>query len=273
MKKRNSRTRILRLILVILSILTTCCGFAFIILKTMVNGIPLTSDAWLSFWGSIIGSIVTILGIVLTLTYENKQNNNLRRLEAQPIIILKELTLGTNGIENEGTYRFSKYGDNDGDNLHFELPDIEIRNIGLNFATNIWLEFDFKINYGGRNISILDAKESKKVSISFDLTKDSLQSIFENHTYEYKKDKIFNACIARTFAFLAQSNRKGSQEHIERVSSVKGNIITTFEDIYGNTYQQRRTAELNFVELSNEPSFLYMCFPEFAEATLIERKI
>lgn len=271
MKKRSSVTRISRLILIIVSAVASGGGFAFLIFKTFSSDVSLTSDAWLGFWGSIIGSVVTMLGIILTLSYENKQNKTLRRLEAQPIITLSQSTLLAPHSENEYRCRIKVLGGKDDDRFCSLLPPIKVNNIGLNFATKIEFDFDFEGNsgcnhgFGGAVISILDTKESRQISLALDIPKDKIYNFFDN-TYVVNKNELYHACCAKTIALLAQSNRKESIELIEKVSYNKGKIITAFEDIYGNQYIQERDATIYYVELKGEEPFAYIDFEEFAEA-------
>ncbi len=277
MKKRNRITKICRLILISLAAVTSCGGIAFFISKTMALDVSFSNDAWLGFWGSIIGNVVTMLGIILTLSYENKQNNTIRRLEAQPIITLNALALNAGHTENESSYSLSVIGENNEEDLHFLLPDIEIQNIGLNFATKITLHFEFEqqrdigFAYGYNPLTILDAKEVKQISLSLDIPKDKISKFFTN-SYVKEENKLFHACYARTRSLLAQSNRKESMEHIGKIYYVTGRIVTDFEDIYGNVYKQERKATLHLVEMCDEDSFAYISFPKFSEAELIARR-
>lgn len=277
MKRSNIVLRTLRMILIILSVSACCGGLTILIIKTTINDVPLTSDAWLGFWGSIIGSVVTILGIALTLSYENKQNNTIRRLEAQPIITMKPLTLDAERTDNEGAYDLDLFvyeEEVNGTALQLDFPDIEIHNIGLNFATKVNLHFEFKrekeweLSYGARDLSILDTKETKHITVSLEISKEYLYRLF-NQTYIHGQNDLPHAVYMRTLAYLARSNRKESQERIEKVSYVKGSMTTTFDDIYGNTYEQKRSITLHYVELQGEEAFVYMSFPEFVEAKLI----
>ena len=49
-----------------------------------------SSDAWLGFWGSVLGSIVTMLGIIITIRFERKKDETARKQQAQPILMLQQ---------------------------------------------------------------------------------------------------------------------------------------------------------------------------------------
>ena len=274
MRKRNVITKICRLILISLAAATSCGGMIFFISKTIAADVSFSNDAWLGFWGSIIGNVVTMLGIILTLSYENKQSNNIRRLEAQPIITLNALALDAVHTENESAYSLFVLGENTEEKLHFLLPDMEIQNIGLNFATKIELHFNFEdqndigFSYGFNSLTILDTKEIKRISLSLDISKDKIDKFFSS-SYVREENKLLHACYARTITLLARSNRKDT---IKKVSYVGGKLITNFEDIYGNVYKQERTATIHLVELCDGEPFAYISFSKFSEAELVERR-
>lgn len=276
MKGKNTVTRVIRLLLIVLLSSTTCGGLFFIYRKAITAGVFFTNDAWLGFWGSIIGSVVTMLGIILTLSFESKQNNIIRRLEAQPIIKLNALPLTAGHTENESTYSID-IGDPADEMLHFVFPDIQVQNIGLNFATNITLSFDFDpaAKYfwcvGSNPLSIIDAKETNQVSVSLNISSDMIYDFF-HHTCVANNNGFPHACWLRTVSMLAQANRKESIERLEKVSYTKAMLGTTFEDIYGNMYEQKRPVAMHYVEVSGEEPFVYMGFPVFSEAELIKRK-
>lgn len=276
MKRKNRMSRLLWFILIILLVSAACSGFVFLWIKTIASGGTFTSDAWLGFWGSIIGSVVTMLGIILTLSFESKQNNIIRRLEAQPIIILKPLPLFSEHSENESSYDISVSG-KDGGKLRFSLPDIQIQNIGLNFATKINLSFSFKssencfFSVSFNPLSIIDAKETKQISLDFEISKDIVYDFFSN-SHMVKKSGLMHACCATAIASLAQANRKESIDRLEKVSFASGELTTTFEDIYGNAYEQKRTAAIYYAELRDEDPVVFMRFSSFAEAELREQR-
>lgn len=267
MKKGNKSTKICRLILLSFAAVTSCGGIVFFIAKSFAFNTPFSDDAWLGFWGSIIGSAVTMLGIALTLSYENKQSNNTRRLEAQPIITLNASNLDAVHSENESSYHLSVSEEGNDEELHFLLPDIEIQNIGLNFATKIELHFNFKSHFtcGFNPLTILDAKETKHITLSLDIPKGKIQKYLSN-LYIRKENEMMHACYIRTLTFLAQANRKECFDKINKIFYESGKIETTFEDIYGNVYKQEREATIHLVELSNEEYFAYISFPKFAIA-------
>lgn len=267
MRKENKATKICRLILLSFAAVTSCGGIVFFIIKSFAFNTPFSGDAWLGFWGSIIGSVVTMLGIALTLSYENKQSNNTRRLEAQPIITLNELDLDAVHSENESSYHLSVLGEENDEKLHFLFPDIEIQNIGLNFATKIELFFNFQNQFscGFNPLTILDAKETKQITLSLDIPKDKIHKCFSN-LYIREENKMIHACYARTLTLLARANRKECFDKINKIFYESGKIETTFEDIYGNVYKQEREATIHLVELSDEEYFAYISFPKFAIA-------
>ena len=274
MKKENKAARICRLILLTFAAVTSCGGIVFFIIKSFAFDTPFSGDAWLGFWGSIIGSVVTILGIALTLSYEKKQSDNTRRLEAQPIITLNALDLDAIHSENESSYHLFVSGGENEDKLHFLFPDIEIQNIGLNFATKIELQFDFNshndvaLSYGFNPLTILDTKEIKQITLSLDIPKDKIQKYFSS-IFIKKENKIFHACYARTLTLLARANKKEYSDKVNKIYYESGKIVTTFEDIYGNIYKQEREATIHLVELSDDEYFAFISLPKFATAKLI----
>lgn len=63
------------------------------------------SDAWLGFWGSVFGSVVTMLGIIITIKFERKKDDIARKQHAQPILMLQHRKI--NDEQNQSDYKSS----------------------------------------------------------------------------------------------------------------------------------------------------------------------
>lgn len=77
-------TLFLVVILFVIMVLVKPINFLFGQMKIVFSYLSVyfkgvSSDAWLGFWGSVLGSIVTMLGIIITIRFERKKMKLLER--------------------------------------------------------------------------------------------------------------------------------------------------------------------------------------------------
>lgn len=169
---------ILALILIILMLISPCIN---LLLKTEA---PLFSDflgvvnrdnedAWISFWGSIIGGCITLGGVAWTILDQNKKYNEEFKNVVKPILVSKDCISET--IRRNGKGRVIEYV-------------LTYKNVGKGILYNPRM-YNLKCSIGGKEIdtlqptllylSCIDIGETVNQSVMIVLDFEKLQEIYQ----------------------------------------------------------------------------------------------
>lgn len=228
-----------------------------------------SSDAWLGFWGSVLGSVVTMLGIIITIRFERKKDEIARKQQAQPILMLQHRK--RDDEQNQNNYKSSYHIDFcslKGETLEYnkielQLPDIILRNVGFNAAINIELLFfiDGMKSCSWSGLDYLPSNKYEAIKIVVELYKQEIEKIFEN--IEYKKSG--DAGIIHAYFMNAYTNLKTEiHNKIKFVAGRKGNLTIKYQDVYGNKYYHYYGLSFWLVGLSDNTFISYMTYPTYS---------
>lgn len=237
-----------------------------------------SSDAWLDFWGSVFGSMVTMLGIIITIRFERKKDEIARKQQAQPILMLKHRK--RDDIQNQNDYKSSyhinfcsmKGEELEYDRIELQLPDIILRNVGFNAAINIELLFFLEgmKSCGSSGLDYLPSNEYEAIKIVVEIYKQEIEKIFENIQYKRRGD----SGIIHAYFMNAYTNLKTEiHDKIEFVAGKKGNLIIKYQDVYGNEYYHHYGLSFWLVGLNDDKFISYMTYPTYSrKIKLVKRK-
>ncbi len=271
MRRKNSKYMpLLRRATVIVALCASLFGVVHFLLKHRIVVIqPLTvtagisSDAWLGFFGNIIASVIAMLGIVITISYENKKERKIRRLEVQPILRLQCCELNEERQKCESSYSLDfvdVIGDDEDDDEVEEqtlpLPDIRIMNIGLNAASDVTLHFDMAacFSYSFDKLSVLKADKTERLSLDCNLPAAGPGAGADFQAVHVQQESPYgfpHAHILHATATLTRAGREADIGRMKTVYCAGGQILVEFRDIFGNFYQQSHEASLRVIELSD----------------------
>lgn len=241
--------------MILLPLAASIAGLAVFLIKTNVFGEAITADAWLGFWSSVLGSVVTIVGIGLTFFFENVKANEDRKMESQPILTIQNVKGKPENVTKDEAFQIEFPGT--GDRIIAKMPHIRITNIGKDFATKVqisfvsrnnWFSFD-KLDFDGNSRTVL-IKENESVIFPMKLLlhKDGYHDLF-NDTVKYGTDDFYKkiSCFVDEFS-LDDSKilETGNLRYAE------GELLVGFEDIYRNKYYQKRKAKLYIWALNTQ---------------------
>ena len=226
---------------------------------------------WVSFFGgyigSLIGAVVSLIGIIITIRYTNEQNKKDRELQVRPYCamryvhdnklvgtnkIIAELPIGCEPKENNG----SEY-----------TSIIYIKNIGLGPA----IEFDFKVDEiddGRKHYPILMQQNSDTSSYSVNLLQPGEEAAFPIHIY-FNFDKITEADFvdSRKSKILKYMLKDEIMEKYKNFNIV---IHIKYHDLFMNMYYQKITlmSHIYIGGNMNEKQAYYICDINLKEITI-----
>lgn len=135
---------------------------------------PDNEDAWISFWGSIIGGCITLGGVAWTILDQNKKYNEEFKNAVKPILVSKDCVNET--IRHNGKGRVIECV-------------LNYKNVGKGILYNPKM-YDLKCSIGGREIdtlqptllylSCIDIGETVKQSVMIILNFEKLQEIYQS---------------------------------------------------------------------------------------------
>lgn len=234
----------------------------------------ISSDAWLGFWGSVFGSVVTMLGIIITIKFERKKDDIARKQHAQPILMLQHRK--RNDEQNQSDYKSSyhiSFCSYNGDVLKYDIiqlqiPDIILRNVGFNAAINIDMMFYIEGMKGAgcSGLDYLPSNEYEAIKIVVKFYKQEIKKIFKD--IQYKKKDNFNAYFANAYSNLNTE----FHDKIEFVAKNKGNLVIKYQDVYGNEYHHYYGLSFWFVGLIDNKFISYLTYPTYSRKIKLAKK-
>ncbi len=227
----------------------------------------ISSDAWLGFWGSVLGSIVTMLGIIITIRFERKKDEIDRKQQAQPILMLQHR--GRDDEQNQSDYKSSynisfcsyKGSELKYDMIEYQLPDIILRNVGFNAAINIEMMFfvDGMKSGSCSGLDYLPPNEYEAIKVVSECYKQEISKIFTDIQHK-KKDGLMHAYFAHAYSHI----RTELHDQIEFVAKNKGNLTIKYQDVYGNVYYHYYGLSFFVVGLTNNNFIFFLTYPTYS---------
>lgn len=187
--------------------------------------IPLTINYdWLSFTGALLGSmiggLITYLGVFLTLKYQENADSEKNRLSIIPI------------LEYKLSYDKADFDNSQGQLAGEVISHINIENAKYDDKKSFEWHFDLKVS----NIGLGHAQITNVKFIIGDNQKNFIQE--ENLGYSYKLVKMNDTQDLR-FLFYAPKSRF-KYNHINGKEFIYTiDIINYYQDLLGNKYQQK----------------------------------
>lgn len=202
------------------------------------------ANAWIGFVGSLIGGLVTVLGIILTLKHERRRDERNRIKQAEPVIILRPY--GDNVAEEEkkrysscsisfGSL-FANYN-KESEAIKVDAPPFLIENIGFNIALNIEIDIH-AMNISSANYSGIGSIESKENTL-YRLNMSFLTGHLEHFNWYVHKEK---GKLPLGDLLRVRMLFDVDIDDVELVASTPSNIFIKFQDLYGVIYEQRHEA-------------------------------
>ena len=234
-----------------------------------------SSDAWLGFWGSVLGSIVTMLGIIITIRFERKKDETARKQQAQPIIMLQHRRRDDEQNQNDykSAYHISfctyKGSELKYDMIEYQLPDIILRNVGFNAAINIELLFNIDGMKSGScsGLDYLPPNDFESVKVVAEYYKQEIDKIFTNIQYK-KKGNIIHAFFANAYSNIGKEHH----DKIEFIAKNNGDLTIKYQDVYGNEYYHHYGLSFWVVGLSNGEFVSYMTYPTYSRKIKLAKR-
>lgn len=173
-----------------------------------------------AFLGSVIGGLITYLGVYLSLKYQENADNEKNRLSIIPI------------LEYELSYDADDFDNSQGQLAGEIISHINIENAKCDDKKSLEWNFDLKVsNIGLGHAQITDVK-----FIIGDNERNFIQE--ENLGYSYKLVKINDTQDFR-FLFYAPKSRFKCNHISGREFIYTIDIIFSYQDLLGNKYQQK----------------------------------
>lgn len=226
-------------VIILLSILFSFIIFPFICSKLMgitsVIGFitPANESAWIGYFGAALGGLITLLGVFLTLLYNDKA----RKEEMEKNI----------EINNEQLrYKFLPYLSSEikqDDTVFKQLNGWSIIDIDKEYDEKIFITFSFN------NISANNAKKIGLQIIVEDVYDKGLLSLKEG---VIKPGELFQTGIA--FGIKKEKYINGLDEDNNNLYTNNLKLILTYEDMLGNCYMQEFIGNIQGNVLDSEKS-------------------
>ena len=234
-----------------------------------------TPDSWIGFIGSIIGSIVTMIGLIITIKFERHKDEEERKRQAQPIIILPspKLLCNTDDARIYSMQFCTSIGEKKGYNrITIKTPNIFIKNIGFNVALNSELMFIFDgcISMSLLSYEYIANNEYVHFNIKMEMHEQEIKKHFGEIIYRIKDgEKNFHGYLLTAYSNLD----KELHEKIKYVTRKSGTLFIKYQDIYGNEYEQKYKVTLWLVKLLDGTYTLFLTHPTSAhEIVQMKRK-
>ena len=225
-----------------------------IFVKTLSNKfikLILNNDGLSSFFGSLLGSVVTILGVFITIKFERKSQERMIKENARPILRLFNSTDAKKHVQ--GMHKISFYSRMGGENYDMQLPEFVLGNVG-HTAINIELFMVFN-GYGYPCSSIIDCIPINTYSVikgEIAIAKRDMESIIER-VLERSNVKMEIDKIDRTIYDISLRPSTNSLIGWKEMMEIR------YQDVYGNQYSKW----YKYIIIPFEENGIYKFYLEF----------
>ena len=193
---------------------------------------------WLSFLGSIIGSFITLWGIVFTIQSENKKNTDQTRLSIAPFYnydfsrqnINRGLAPSVDELK-EQVFTFLLQDENP--KKFFLTIDVEIKNIGVGNSILKYIECEYrKVKTKVLNPRIIESNNSNRFTINIQVYESDLKKFIK------KKDLptlFFHFCDVLGNHYVDQIETNFDIDTNRKCSEIKNGLFPqgfVFDDMY-----------------------------------------
>lgn len=241
--------------------------------RRLVSYIPIlkTADAgaWLDFCGSLFGGAVSMIGIAWTLHYERERDREQKRLNSQPILVIRHKEMGNVTGTEVGIMRFYRvilfqgpYDDLSSEEYEEEeqqiiltSSELILKNVGQNAAINVDLTLilsDGTKSYNGEeaythNIAYLAADEYVVLKI---LMPSIVQNVIKE--FEWKTiDDTSSYNIERSYPFIYVHYDKNRWEEIAYIACLRFVLKMDYSDIYGEKMSRSSLIRVYAIRFDN----------------------
>ncbi len=207
------------------------------------NNFPsnISNEDWVGFFGgyigALIGSIISLFGILWTINFTREQNRADRELQIRPYLDIRYVP-STNKLAGEATWlgyvMINEYNHNETKLQETERGLLYLKNVGNGPATNIDVEVfvenikvEYRTKFNNQNTQVTSnsVQQGEEGALSFMILSDSIAPS--------KDDLIWD-----------EDNRFASWNHVkfQTPSGYDIRIVLHYNDLLGNIFTQ----ELNF---------------------------
>lgn len=193
------------------------------------------NEAWLSFWGNVFGSAITVFGVYISIKYDLKQQEKKKIQQSLPIIIIETNDFYPAG-NDEATVKIDfKMEQNKKNSENIEIPILRfsIRNLGFNAATNISLSL------------ILAGYKFEGFSEYVLMKKEEIINIYSTICVDRN---IFFDIVSRLIKTGKPSNEFRKNKDSCNIGEVNGFLRLKYNDVYQNEICRRVDVKILFLK-------------------------
>lgn len=238
----------------------------YLFLSILVNmyyeiaSLNLTNDSWLTFFGSVLGGLITMLGVIMTVKYERKRDERNKIEQAQPIIIIHNSK--TDDEKKPGKeYACLSYFSNSqtkntkkDDWITLQTPDVLIENIGHNVALEISL---------GCKILSFDTNMTKRLEKLYPGNIDRIGIFINFDKNELLKDMNYQknkSDIERLTDSVTITMYNDKIVDYDLAASYDCTLALTYIDLYKNKYEQEYDSKLYVIRVKDGFSAFFVSY-------------
>lgn len=193
---------------------------------------------WLSFLGSIIGSFITLWGIVFTIQSENKKNTDQTRLSIAPFYNYDFSRQNINrglapSVDELKEQVFTFLLQDESPKKFFLTMDVEIKNIGVGNSILKYIECEYrKVKTKVLNPRIIESNNSNRFTINIQVYESDLKKFIK------KKDLptlFFHFCDVLGNHYVDQIETNFDIDTNRKCSEIKNGLFPqgfVFDDMY-----------------------------------------
>lgn len=193
---------------------------------------------WLSFLGSIIGSFITLWGIVFTIQSENKKNTDQTRLSIAPFynynFSRQDINRGlAPSVDESKEQVFTFLLLDESLEKFFLTMDVEIKNIGVGNSILKYIECEYKnATRKVLNPRIIETNNSNRFTINIQVYKSDLKKFIENRDLP---TLFFHFCDVLGNHYVDQIETAFDIETNRKCAEIKNGLVPqnfVFYDMY-----------------------------------------
>ncbi|MFB4165326.1 hypothetical protein ACE1TI_16335 [Alteribacillus sp. JSM 102045] len=252
-------------LLIILVIFSPIIVNSIIVSPTTHGFKVVNNNDWISFYGSIIGGLITLVGVALTIVYTSYQNREQDRKGIKPYISITQLY--KNSIKDEVAHLT---------NDDYKIGLIAMVNNEKRSANDLMIDelsfYGFIKNIGiGTAINIQFVNmwiENKKISCGCTNVKNSL----EVGAMDFFRIELFNIVVEDKDLSAKYKKMLNDIESV-KFPNIHFRFDIIYEDMLGNKYKQHSEIEVQIIDRGEEKKRFNVLFDNVSHPKEINTKI
>lgn len=203
------------------------------------NNFPsnISNSDWVGFFGgyigSILGCVISLIGILWTINFTREQNRADRELQIRPYLDIRYIPL-TNKLEKGvswlGYVMINEWDDNDADNQDVERGLLYLKNVGNGPATNIGIDVfveNIKVKYNAQfsnqntKVTANSVQQGEEAAVSLWITNNRIPPSKDDFVWD---ENGFGYCNYAKFPMPSNYNVT---------------LILRYNDLLGNHFSQK----------------------------------